>query len=751
MDLFSLVAKLTLDAAQYKDALDQAQAAADGFEPPDDHELELDNQPYIKAIDEAQESSDGFESPEDEELDLDEEPYTKAIDEAQEAADGFESPDGQTLTLDNTTYKESLKDATTESDLFSSGVQGIFSELSGAITGLGIAGVVAGIVNELKQGVELAQKHGDMIDKQSQKMGISAQAYQEWSYALELSGANITDLNRGMRSWQAAIGDESKMKDLGEAFKAIGVDAESAFEKIKSGDNLDALLNDTIMGLAKLSPGERGLIGKTLFGNNWNQLNPLLANTAEQIADMKEEAHDLGMIMTDEEVKNAAAYSDAVTRLQNSLNGIKEAFAADLLPALTDAANSVAKIIAMFNWRGDPQGLTNIFDKIDKDGVTALVDLNAQEAKAVALIDKIAEMGDYWTLDTNGQKTFDALARELVDIFPQLDKVINNNKNAIFENTNAIKENIKEWTNLEKQRIIDENLVKKRTAIAEQYATALEKETEAEVKETDAEGYKVKAFAELDRYFTQGRGKAYLPYLKSIGYTGEMTDEMYHKIGSGWIDNLLSESGYKDSDASRALKTWKDSLDEIEALRKEAKKLTDEADELQKDYAVFEKKLAEKVGVTVNEAESAGAASEGLDQTAESAEKAAENVKALQEFINGLKDKSITINADVNVPFWSKLAGFFSNAKGNWSVPYDNFPALLHRDEMVLTKSQARQFREGGSGGSPDGSAIASAVTAAMSKVFVMLNGEKVGDLTTRRIDHNINASSYSKLRAMGG
>lgn len=94
----------------------------------------------------------------------------------------------------------------------------------------------------------------------------------------------------------------------------------------------------------------------------------------------------------------------------------------------------------------------------------------------------------------------------------------------------------------------------------------------------------------------------------------------------------------------------------------------------------------------------------------------------------------------------------FPQAKGNWMVPYDNYPSLLHRGEMVLNKSQARQFRDGEYGGGfSAGEAMSAAVEKAMSRVFVMLNGDKVGDLTTKRINKNINASSYNKLRAMGG
>ena len=91
--------------------------------------------------------------------------------------------------------------------------------------------------------------------------------------------------------------------------------------------------------------------------------------------------------------------------------------------------------------------------------------------------------------------------------------------------------------------------------------------------------------------------------------------------------------------------------------------------------------------------------------------------------------------------------------KGAWSIPYDDYPALLHRDEMVLTKSQARKYRDGE--GSSDygtmGAVVATAVEAAMNRVYVMMSGEKVGDLTTKRVRRNMNASSYTKLRALGG
>lgn len=46
-------------------------------------------------------------------------------------------------------------------------------------------------------------------------------------------------------------------------------------------------------------------------------------------------------------------------------------------------------------------------------------------------------------------------------------------------------------------------------------------------------------------------------------------------------------------------------------------------------------------------------------------------------------------------PTWDDARGF---ATGLYNVPYDNFPALLHRNETVLTRAQADEYRKGGNG-----------------------------------------------------
>ena len=96
--------------------------------------------------------------------------------------------------------------------------------------------------------------------------------------------------------------------------------------------------------------------------------------------------------------------------------------------------------------------------------------------------------------------------------------------------------------------------------------------------------------------------------------------------------------------------------------------------------------------------------------------------------------------------------GFRPKATGMLTVPYDNFPALLHRDEQVLTASQARHRNSGGDVNYEYiGQMIGGSIERAMERVNVLLDGGKVGDMTSRRTNKNIRRRESAVLHGMGG
>ena len=89
-------------------------------------------------------------------------------------------------------------------------------------------------------------------------------------------------------------------------------------------------------------------------------------------------------------------------------------------------------------------------------------------------------------------------------------------------------------------------------------------------------------------------------------------------------------------------------------------------------------------------------------------------------------------------------------ATGMDYVPYDGFRAELHRGEAVLTKGE-NIARRNGYDYLEMASAMEDALIAALKKVDVNMDGQKVGNMTTAPVSRNSNASKKSVQRGMGG
>lgn len=133
------------------------------------------------------------------------------------------------------------------------------------------------------------------------------------------------------------------------------------------------------------------------------------------------------------------------------------------------------------------------------------------------------------------------------------------------------------------------------------------------------------------------------------------------------------------------------------------------------------------------------------------------NTASMQEGFDAAASASSSLASRMNsvsVPSFAGGSEDGSNAKGNWDVPYDNYAAILHRNEMVLTATQARQYREG-RGNSLDAATLAQAMRSAVLDLTMELNGEAVGrvfgDQTTRRVNHNISQINRRHRYGYGG
>lgn len=119
---------------------------------------------------------------------------------------------------------------------------------------------------------------------------------------------------------------------------------------------------------------------------------------------------------------------------------------------------------------------------------------------------------------------------------------------------------------------------------------------------------------------------------------------------------------------------------------------------------------------------------------------------ALQQFLGMDDDKYVTVHYTTDGdPTGGAVGPRF--ATGFDYVPYDDYPAFLHKGEAVLTKAEATEWRRGGNGMdlSQIGPIVAAAVREGMQGVSVHMSGEKVGDLVTDRVSRNMAQAAWEE------
>ena len=205
---------------------------------------------------------------------------------------------------------------------------------AGAVLTAGTA--VAGLGKSFVDSASGVASYGDSIDKMSQKIGISAEAYQEWDAILQHSGSSVSAMKPAMKTLAAQAEKGS------EAFQKLGISTEEAANMSR-----EDLFAATITGLQNITDeNERASLATELLGKSGMELGALLNTSAEDTEAMRKRVHELGGVMSDEAVKAAAAFQDSLQDMSTAMEGIKRNAMADFLPSLTGIMDGITNIFA---------------------------------------------------------------------------------------------------------------------------------------------------------------------------------------------------------------------------------------------------------------------------------------------------------------------------------------------------------------------------------------------------------------------
>ena len=224
-----------------------------------------------------------------------------------------------------------------------------------------MAAVTAGAVAATKTFVDTAKQtaaYGDEVDKTSQKLGLSAKAYQEWDYVMKIAGTEMSSMTTGLKTLTNKLDDAKNGSESAQAmFSALGI----SMEDISSMSRED-LFKATIKGFQGMADStERAALANDLFGKSGQNLAPLFNMTADETQGLIDKANDLGMVMSDEGVKGSANFTDAMTTLNGTITGLKNNLMTQFMPSLTEVTEGLAEA---FSGKGTAKLTSGIKDLI---------------------------------------------------------------------------------------------------------------------------------------------------------------------------------------------------------------------------------------------------------------------------------------------------------------------------------------------------------------------------------------------------
>lgn len=207
-----------------------------------------------------------------------------------------------------------------------------------------VAKVVVDVEKKLIAMTKASAEYADNILTMSTVTGISTQKLQEYTYAAELLDVSV----------ETITGSQTKLiNNMQEAAKGTENQA-AAFERLGvSVTNADGSLRDTqevfweaIDALGRIQNGtERDALAMDIMGKSAQDLNPLIKAGADRMQELADEAENVGYVLSEKELDALGKVDDAMQRLDNTTEGVKNQLSAEFAPYLESATEKWTDLI----------------------------------------------------------------------------------------------------------------------------------------------------------------------------------------------------------------------------------------------------------------------------------------------------------------------------------------------------------------------------------------------------------------------
>lgn len=292
------------------------------------------------------------------------------------------------IAIENGDANKAIDETSSKAKAFATAMKKGITDAGKWAAGIATAAAAAtvAITNEIKKIVTNAASMADTIDKASDRIGFSTQAYQEWDYVLNLCGTSAETLESGMKALQEKMyGVKNGSSEAIRIFDDLGI---SCYDLNGEMKDAEVIFEEIIYKLAEMSnESERTQLAQKAFSEGGAKFSNMLNQGAAGIDAMRESFHALGIEMNEEDIAAGVVYTDTAYTLNRAFESIKNDLGMTVMPYLTELANGLLEKIPeikekLAEWE---PAIQNTLDKIF-DGLNWIIDNPEKVGKALEAI-----------------------------------------------------------------------------------------------------------------------------------------------------------------------------------------------------------------------------------------------------------------------------------------------------------------------------------------------------------------------------
>ncbi len=221
--------------------------------------------------------------------------------------------------------------------------EGLASKLGGGIEtaakwGAAIAGGATVAAGGMLAIANKSADATDRIDKMSQKLGMTRQGFQEWDYILSQNGASIDSMKAGMKTLTSQFDMLTKGGTKAtEAFGELGLKQEDL-----AGLSQEEIFEKTVVALQGMEDEtKRAALANQLLGRAGQELAPMLNSGAGSVEELKKQAKDLGLVISDDAIDAGVKWTDTLDNLKRSFGAMATNIGASVMPIVQKFADLI--------------------------------------------------------------------------------------------------------------------------------------------------------------------------------------------------------------------------------------------------------------------------------------------------------------------------------------------------------------------------------------------------------------------------